>query len=96
MKEKDFEELKQQKVQFIKECDAFEEDVYQNDKGLIYYSQDAVYKYAKLVEFMKSKLERKDFDKFAALLQEQNEAIFEEYERLNYLYYELGKTKQKQ
>lgn len=93
MKEKDFEELKQQKVQFIKECDAFEEEVYQNDKALIYYSQIAVYKFSKVIEFAKNTLKKDDFDKLSALLQEQNEAIFEEYERLNYLYYELEKTK---
>lgn len=93
MKEKDFEELKQQKTQFIEECDAFEEEVYQRDKGLIYYSQIALYKYAKIVDFAKKKLKEDDFNSLTNLLQEQNEAIFEEYERLNYLYYELGKSK---
>lgn len=96
MKEKDFEKLKQQKTQFIEECDAFEEEVYQTDKALIYYSQIAVYKFAKVIEFAKNILKKDDFDNLSALLQEQNEAIFEEYERLNYLYYELGKSKKKQ
>lgn len=93
MKEKDFEELKQQKTKFIEECDAFEEKAYQKDKGLIYYSQIALYKYAKIVDFAKKILKKDDFDSLTNLLQEQNEAIFEEYERLNYLYYELGKSK---
>ena len=96
MKEKDFEELKQQKTKFIEECDAFEEEAYQTDKALIYYSQIAVYKFAKVIEFAKNILKKDDFDKLSVLLQEQNEAIFEEYERLNYLYYELGKSKKKQ
>ena len=47
------------------------------------------------IEFAKNILKKDDFDKLSALLQEQNEAIFEEYERLNYLYYELGKSKKK-
>lgn len=94
MSEKELDELKQQKKQFILECKEFEEEVYQSDKGLNYYSQITLYKFCKLIEFGKNKLEKEDFEMFSELLKEQNNAIFEEYGRLNYLYYELGKTKQ--
>ena len=88
---KDLEELKQQKKQFKIEQESFLEDVYEHDKGLSYYSQITLDKFYNLLKFCEKKLQKEDFEKFSNLLTEQNKALFEEYGRLNYLYYELGK-----
>lgn len=91
--EKELKEAKEQKRQFIEETDHYEEDAYQEDKVLIYYSRVTLNEYAGIAKFVESKLKKPDYDKFVALLTEFNTAVFEEYERLNYLYYELGKSK---
>ena len=91
--EKELKEVEEQKRQFIEETDHYEEEAYQKDKGLIHYSQVALYKYSKVLEFGMKKLKRADLDKLCILLGEMNTAVFEEYERLNYLYYNLGKSK---
>ena len=89
----ELKEAKEQKRKFIEETDHYEEEVYQQDKALIYYSQVTLNNYVCILEFVKGKFNNSDFNEFTVLWDKFNIAIFDEYERLNYLYYKLGKNK---